>query len=57
MTEFKTPKAQRFLKNKAGIEIDFNTPLKIPASPFLQKIGYGTGEYKPKIETPRPVQT
>ncbi|KYM75760.1 PREDICTED: lymphokine-activated killer T-cell-originated protein kinase [Atta cephalotes] len=38
MAEFSTPPRMRII-NKA----ELNTPIKIPASPLLQKIGYGTG--------------
>ncbi|XP_046428135.1 lymphokine-activated killer T-cell-originated protein kinase [Neodiprion fabricii] len=54
MAHLKTPKMQKF-QNKTETESELSTPLKIPASPFLHKIGYGTGvhvftlERSPKV--------
>ncbi|XP_032689951.1 lymphokine-activated killer T-cell-originated protein kinase isoform X2 [Odontomachus brunneus] len=54
MAGFKTPTSVRYrsrLTDNAGLE----TPIKIPASPFLERIGYGTGvavymlERSPKV--------
>ncbi|XP_058791465.1 lymphokine-activated killer T-cell-originated protein kinase [Phymastichus coffea] len=42
MTEFKTPVSKR-TRNKLAGNPEFQTPIKIPASPFLQQIGYGCG--------------
>lgn len=38
MAEFKTP-----IKNKP---VDFNDKITIPPSPFLNRLGYGTGEQR-----------
>ncbi|XP_066593959.1 lymphokine-activated killer T-cell-originated protein kinase [Prorops nasuta] len=54
MTEFKTPTSQKFRK-KIVDNTNLQTPIKIPASPFLQQIGYGCGvnvymfERSPKV--------
>lgn len=37
MTEFRTP-----IKNKA---LDINEKITIPPSPFLNRLGYGTGNF------------
>ncbi|KAH0953965.1 hypothetical protein HN011_005472 [Eciton burchellii] len=42
MAELKTPTRVRTEK-KVTDRTELNTPVKIPASPFLQQIGYGTG--------------
>ncbi|KAL0120142.1 hypothetical protein PUN28_008061 [Cardiocondyla obscurior] len=52
MTEFETPPR---MKCKKMDKVELSTPIKIPASPFLQQIGYGTGvavymlERSPKV--------
>ncbi|XP_012265806.3 lymphokine-activated killer T-cell-originated protein kinase [Athalia rosae] len=43
MAEFKTPKSQKRPSNTVSTPASLGTPLKIPSSPFLQKLGYGTG--------------
>jgi len=45
MDEFSTPPRVRC--RKVTDKAELNTPIKIPASPFLQQIGYGTGMYIP----------
>lgn len=48
MAEFKTPtteKCRSRLKDIASIDTELETPLGIPASPFLSQIGYGTGVF------------
>jgi len=41
MAEFSTPTKVKCKTDNS----ELNTPIKIPASPFLQQIGYGTGMY------------
>lgn len=41
MAEFSTPTKVKCKTDNS----ELNTPIKIPASPFLQQIGYGTGTY------------
>lgn len=41
MAECCTPPRVKCKRDRA----ELNTPIKIPASPFLQQIGYGTGMY------------
>lgn len=54
MTEFKTPTSKKY-KSRLQDNPEFHTPIKIPASPFLQQIGYGCGvnvfslERSPKV--------
>lgn len=54
MSEFKTPTTKKY-KNRLQINPELQTPIKIPASPFLEKIGYGCGinvfslERSPKV--------
>jgi hypothetical protein len=48
MAELKTPTRVRTEK-KVTDRTELNTPVKIPASPFLQQIGYGTGVYLGKF--------
>ncbi|KAL7293104.1 hypothetical protein TKK_0013260 [Trichogramma kaykai] len=54
MAEFKTPTAKKF-KSRITDNPEFQTPIKIPASPFLKQIGYGCGvgvftlERSPKV--------
>lgn len=45
MAEFSTPTRVKCKSKTDNSEL--NTPIKIPASPFLQQIGYGTGMYVP----------
>nr|XP_031844609.1 lymphokine-activated killer T-cell-originated protein kinase isoform X2 [Nomia melanderi] len=53
MAEFKTP-SKRY-KSRLQDNLEIQTPIKIPASPFLEQIGYGTGvsvfslERSPKV--------
>ncbi|XP_063983668.1 lymphokine-activated killer T-cell-originated protein kinase homolog [Diachasmimorpha longicaudata] len=53
MTEFKTPTSRKFRSRIENSE--HQTPIKIPASPFLKQIGYGCGvnvftlERSPKV--------
>ena len=42
MTEFKTPTTKRY-KSRVQDSPELHTPMKIPASPFLEQIGYGCG--------------
>ncbi|XP_014206137.1 lymphokine-activated killer T-cell-originated protein kinase [Copidosoma floridanum] len=42
MEDFKTPTAKRF-RSRVTDNPDFQTPIKIPPSPFLKQIGYGCG--------------
>ncbi|XP_076160860.1 lymphokine-activated killer T-cell-originated protein kinase [Ptiloglossa arizonensis] len=42
MTEFKTPTSKRY-KSRVQDNPELQTPIKIPASPFLEQIGYGCG--------------
>lgn len=42
MTEFKTPSNRR-IRSRLEHNSEFQTPIKIPASPFLKQIGYGCG--------------
>ncbi|KAK2584525.1 hypothetical protein KPH14_006895 [Odynerus spinipes] len=52
MEEFKTPIRKKF---RSSDDANLQTPIKIPASPFLQQIGYGCGvqvftlERSPKV--------
>ncbi|XP_003489465.1 lymphokine-activated killer T-cell-originated protein kinase [Bombus impatiens] len=54
MTEFKTPTTKRY-KSRVQNNPELQTPIKIPASPFLEQIGYGCGvnvfslERSPKV--------
>ncbi|XP_014472888.1 PREDICTED: lymphokine-activated killer T-cell-originated protein kinase isoform X3 [Dinoponera quadriceps] len=54
MAEFKTPTRIK-CKGRVTDNAELGTPIKIPASPFLERIGYGTGiavymlERSPKI--------
>lgn len=41
MDGFKTPKIKR---SRLNDNPEFNTPIKIPPSPFLKQIGYGCGK-------------
>lgn len=43
MTEFKTPTTKRY-KSRVQNNPELQTPIKIPASPFLEQIGYGCGK-------------
>lgn len=43
MAEFKTPTIKR-CKTRIEDNPELQTPIKIPASPFLQQIGYGCGK-------------
>lgn len=47
MAEFITPPRMR--GKRVMDKAELNTPIKIPASPFLQQIGYGTGTYLVKM--------
>ncbi|XP_076654495.1 lymphokine-activated killer T-cell-originated protein kinase [Halictus rubicundus] len=54
MAEFKTPTTKRY-KSRLQDNPELQTPIKIPASPFLEQIGYGCGvsvfslERSPKV--------
>ncbi|KZC13300.1 Lymphokine-activated killer T-cell-originated protein kinase, partial [Dufourea novaeangliae] len=54
MAEFKTPTTKRY-KSRVQDNPELQTPIKIPASPFLEQIGYGCGvsvfclERSPKV--------
>ncbi|XP_076233518.1 lymphokine-activated killer T-cell-originated protein kinase [Calliopsis andreniformis] len=54
MAEFKTPTTRRY-KSRVQDNPELQTPIKIPASPFLEQIGYGCGvsvfslERSPKV--------
>ncbi|XP_015111460.1 lymphokine-activated killer T-cell-originated protein kinase homolog [Diachasma alloeum] len=54
MTEFKTPTSRKF-RSRIENNSEHQTPIKIPASPFLKQIGYGCGvnvftlERSPKV--------
>ncbi|CAL7947718.1 unnamed protein product [Xylocopa violacea] len=54
MSEFKTPTTTRY-KSRHQDDPELQTPIKIPASPFLKQIGYGCGvnvfslERSPKV--------
>lgn len=54
MADFKTPTTRRY-KSRLQDNPELQTPIKIPASPFLQQIGYGCGvtvfslERSPKV--------
>jgi len=48
MEELSTPTRVKTGK-KVTDRAELNTPVKIPASPFLQQIGYGTGAYLGKF--------
>lgn len=43
MAEFKTPTIKKY-KTRVEDNPELQTPIKIPASPFLQQIGYGCGK-------------
>ena len=45
MAEFKTPTSKK-CRSRLEKNGENDTPIKIPASPFLKQIGYGCGEYK-----------
>lgn len=42
MSEFKTPTTKK-VRSRLEKNPEFETPIKIPASPFLKQIGYGCG--------------
>ncbi|XP_053988649.1 lymphokine-activated killer T-cell-originated protein kinase [Hylaeus volcanicus] len=54
MAEFKTPTTNRY-RSRVQDNAELQTPIKIPASPFLEQIGYGCGvsvfslERSPKV--------
>ena len=48
MAEFKTPTSRR-LRSKIADNPELQTPIKIPASPFLKQIGYGCGKTSPSV--------
>lgn len=54
MAEFKTPTSNKF-RSRTTDNSELQTPVKIPATPFLKQIGYGTGvnvftlERSPKV--------
>nr|XP_003708180.1 PREDICTED: lymphokine-activated killer T-cell-originated protein kinase [Megachile rotundata] len=54
MTEFKTPTSNKY-RSRVQDNPNLQTPIKIPASPFLEQIGYGCGvnvfslERSPKV--------
>ena len=43
MSKFKTPTTKKY-RNRLQTNPELQTPIKIPASPFLEKIGYGCGK-------------
>lgn len=43
MAEFKTPTRVKSKSSRLTDNAELGTPIKIPASPFLEQIGYGTG--------------
>lgn len=44
MADFKTPTSKKIRSRLENNPSEYQTPIKIPATPYLKQIGYGCGK-------------